>query len=249
MQVNYTVKGQGKKNILLLHGWGGSAKSLASLQDELVKVCKSRVYNIELPGFGDSKHIVDKPLGLDDYVAELDNFIRKQEIDNPVVAGHSFGGKIALAYAINKPDKLSSIILINSSGLKPKNSIKKIVFLIPTKIFGWIFSLPILRNIKKTVRKVYYRYIVRETDYLVSEAMQETLKNVLKVNLDDEVAKINTDTLLIWGEDDTYTPLWMGKKLDELIPNSRLEVVKGARHNLPLVNPETVASIISLFVR
>lgn len=249
MQVNYTVKGQGNKNLILLHGWGGTIRSLSPLQDELIKKADYRVYNIEWSGFGDSKLTGEKSLTYDDYVDLLRNFIETFEISKPVLIGHSFGGKVAIGFALKYPKILSSLVLINSSGIKPTRSLKKVILYIPTKLFGAIFSLPGLRNFKSLIRKNYYRFVVRETDYLVSETMQETMRNVLEVNLDEKLDKVDCDTLLVWGENDTYTPLWMGKKMDELIPKSRIEVIKNAKHNLPLVNPEIVASLIRLFVR
>ena len=249
MPLNYTVKGQGNKNIVLLHGWGGSMESLQGLQDELAKTGAYRVYNIELPGFGESNIPKGKVFTLDDYVSSIDLFISTNIINKPVLVGHSFGGKIALAYTIRKEDKVRNLVLINSSGLKPKNSFKRYALLLPTKTFGLLFSLPVLNKIKSPIRAVYYKLIVRERDYLRSKELQETLKNVLKINLDVRIDKINVDTLLIWGEKDSYTPLWMGERLSKLLPNARLEVIQGAKHNLPLVNPQIVASMIRLHIK
>lgn len=249
MQINYTVKGRGNKNIILLHGWGGSMESLQGLQDELTKTIAYRVYNVELPGFGQSNLQKGKTLTLDDYVAALDIFIEKNNINKPILVGHSFGGKIALAYSIKNGNKIRNLILINSSGLKPKNSLKKYALILPTKSFGLLFSLPLLNKIKEPIRRGYYKLIVRERDYLRAKELQKTLKNVLKINLDDQIEKINVDTLLIWGEKDSYTPLWMGEKLSKLLPNARLEVIQGAKHNLPLINPQIISSMIRLHIK
>lgn len=249
MPLNYTVKGQGNKNIILLHGWGGSMESLQGLQDELAKTNTYRVYNIELPGFGESSISKGKVLTLDDYVSSLDIFMESNNINKPILVGHSFGGKVALAYTLKKENKVQNLILVNSSGLKPKNTLKKVVLIVPTKTFGLLFSLPVLNKVKSPIRSIYYRFVVRERDYLRSKELQETLKNVLKVNLDDQIGKINVDTLLIWGENDSYTPLWMGERFSKLLPNARLEVIQGAKHNLPLVNPQIVSSMIRLHIK
>lgn len=248
MHLNYTAKGQGKKTIILLHGWGGSLKSLTPLQNELVKTGKYRVFNIEWPGFGDSP-LSNTNAVLSDYAKYLKDFIQKEKLIKPTLVGHSFGGKVAMSLLITNPKITEKLILINSSGIKPKNSLKKAILFLPTKLFGGIFSLPVLKNIKPLIRKIYYKVIVREADYLQANDLGETLKNVLDENLDNKVKEIEADTLLLWGEKDTRTPLWMGQFLKNEMPNSKLEVIKDARHNLPLVQPELVSTMISLFIK
>lgn len=248
MLLNYTVKGQGKKAIILLHGWGGSLNSLSKLQNHLVDFGNSRVYNIEWPGFGESP-LAKSGAGLNEYAQYLKEFIQSQNLIKPILVGHSFGGKVAMALIISDPKIAERLVLINSSGIKPKNTLKKAILIVPTKLFGIIFSLPLLKYIKPLVRKLYYRTIVREADYVQSNELKDSLKKVLNENLDEKVKNIGINTLLIWGEKDTKTPLWMGKFLKEEIENSKLEIVKDAKHNLPLTQPELVATIISLFIK
>lgn len=249
MQLNYTVKGQGNKNVILLHGWGGSLESLTPLQNELAKSGGFRVYNIEWPGFGNSKLTTGTKFGFENYVKALIDFIEYQRIAKPTLVGHSFGGKVALALSLKQSGLIDKLILVNSSGIKPRNTLKKTLLYLPTKTMGAVFSLPGLRKVKPFVRKVYYKLIVRESDYLVSESLEETLTDVLKVNFDADLSEISTKTLLIWGEKDGYTPLWMGQKLAGEMQNAKIEVVKDAKHNLPLVNPEIVATIIRLYLK
>ncbi|HRN85767.1 MAG TPA: alpha/beta hydrolase [Candidatus Dojkabacteria bacterium] len=248
MHLNYTAKGQGKKTIILLHGWGGSLKSLTPLQNELIKSGKFRVFNIEWPGFGDSP-VTNHSANLADYVKYLEDFIINQNLIRPILVGHSFGGKVAMSMLINNSGIAEKLILINSSGLKPRNSLKKAALFLPTKLFGSVFSLPGLKKVKPLTRKIYYKIVVRESDYLKSEELSESLKCILDENLDEKVKDIEVETLLLWGEKDTRTPLWMAEYLRDEIPNSKLEVIKDARHNLPLIQPELVSTMISLFIK
>ncbi|KXK08293.1 MAG: Pimeloyl-(acyl-carrier protein) methyl ester esterase [candidate division WS6 bacterium OLB21] len=68
-------------------------------------------------------------------------------------------------------------------------------------------------------------------------------------NLDQEIEKIEEDTLIIWGEKDSQTPLWMGKLLSEKIKNSRLEIIENATHGLPIKQPELVANLIYTYIK
>lgn len=245
MELNYSKKGEGPA-IMLLHGWGGSITSLEKLQTLLADQ-GYQVFNFDLPGFGANSSL-EKAMTLDDYVEFLSNFLKENQIFKPVLVGHSFGGKLAAAFASKHQDQLSKLVLINASGLNPRNSTKKKLMLIPAKVFGGFFSLPGINLAKPLARKLFYKFIVRERDYVSSNGLKETFLNVVNEHLDTRLVKIKAPTLLIWGEKDTYTPLWMGEKMAELIPNSRLEVVAEAKHILPKAAPEIVAKIIHAYL-
>jgi len=246
MRINYTVKGDGP-TIILLHGWGGSSKSLLNLQMRLAEM-GFQVFCVDLPGFGESSK-PDRPLVLDDYVNYLYELIEKLNIYKPILAGHSFGGKVAMAFAIKHRNVPGRLILIDSSGLNPRNDSKKGFFLVVSKIFGSIFKLPGFKPIRPLVRKIFYKFVVRENDYVDAGELEATLRNIVGEHLDDKLPLIKTDTLLIWGDNDTYTPLWQGEELARRIKNSRLEVVAGAKHALPLDEPDLVAKIIYTYLK
>ncbi|MFQ5492911.1 MAG: alpha/beta fold hydrolase [Candidatus Dojkabacteria bacterium] len=241
MKVNYCVKGEGR-TIILLHGWGGSIGSLEKLQQELADM-GFQVFNLDLPGFGDSG-IPGKAMTLDDYVEYLDKLVTRLNIYKPIFVGHSFGGKLAMKYAINKPGTLSNLVVIDASGINPRNSAKRSLLYLPAKIFGAVFDLPGLKLVKPIVRKLFYKFVVREHDYVKSDHIRQTFQNIISEHLDGKLDQIKTDTLVIWGEKDTVTPLWQGQQLASKIAGSRFEVVEGAKHSLPLEMPEVVARII-----
>ena len=110
-------------------------------------------------------------------------------------------------------------------------------------------SLPILKKIKPLTRKLYYKVVVRAGDYLEAGELQETLKTVLDTHLDEYLSQITTKTLVLWGEKDTYTPLWQGEVMARSIPGAQLQVVEGATHGLPLQHPQVVASTVEKFLR
>lgn len=236
MKLNYTVKGNGD-NLILLHGWGGSLKSLENLQTELARYF--RVYNIELPGHGIEKQL-DTVWTLSDFSEKIKTFLEELKIENPILIGHSFGGKVILKTLINNPEIASKVILINASGIKPENDLKKTL--------GKLISIPLkpIFNLKAfgLPRKLIYRFILGESDYSKLDGnLRETFTNVVNEHLDSDVNKINSKVLLIWGKDDDKTPIWMANKLNEAIKDSELLEVEG-RHNLPLAMPKGVAAII-----
>ncbi|HLD03946.1 MAG TPA: alpha/beta hydrolase [Candidatus Dojkabacteria bacterium] len=246
MKINYTVKGDGPP-IILMHGWGGSSASLEPLQEQLAGK-GFQVFNFDLPGFGQSE-MLKKVMDLSDYVEFLHAFLERMNIYKPVLVGHSFGGKIAVAFAAKYGDKLARLVIIDASGINPKIEKKQRRLQRTAKFFGKVFNLPGLHFTKPLARKLFYKTIVKESDYLKAGKLKETFKNIVKEHVDLLLSKINMETLVIWGEKDGITPLWQGKKLAQGIRNARLEVIENATHNLPLVMPELVAKIISLFIR
>ena len=94
--VNYIDYGEGHNTIVLLHGWGQNIEMMKPVGDRFKK--NSRIIIVDLPGFGMS----GEPTyiwTLNDYVECVKELLDKLEIENPILAGHSFGGKISLLYA------------------------------------------------------------------------------------------------------------------------------------------------------
>lgn len=221
----------------LLHGWGGSTASLKSLELLLGEMSDS-IHNIEYPGFGDMKEL-KKILHLKDY----SDFLYKTINDlNPekrptVLIGHSFGGKMILDLLSKENPNVLKAFIINASGIKPKQTLK-LILLKRLAIFKFLLRIKILR-------KIFYKFIVRESDYLKTNGyLKETFKNVINEHLDGKLSKINSKVVIIWGENDVVTPLYMAKKFKNSLRNSKLFIVKNTGHSLPLKHPEEVFKII-----
>ena len=242
MKINYTVKGQNRA-LILMHGWGGSSSSMDALQKDLAQK-GFLVFNLDLPGFGKTplnKSVMD----MNDYRDAIVEFMETKNIYQPVLIGHSFGGKLAIKLALDKPELISRIVLMSASGVKPLNDIKRSMFSKISSFGKRIFSSKNLKNLYNPVRKFYYYYIVRERDYF--DAGQKLQKTFIKINdeyYDDFLEKVKVPTLVIWGALDKVTPLWMGEKLESNIKEAKLKVIKDAKHNLPLTKPEIVSEII-----
>ncbi|OQX97744.1 MAG: hypothetical protein B6I20_12010 [Bacteroidetes bacterium 4572_117] len=219
ININYKVEGEGE-NVILLHGWGCDLNIFEKIQSKLSE--KNKTYAIDFPGFGKS----DEPneiWGVEEYTSLTEKFIQKLNINKPILVGHSFGGRVSILYSSrNKIDKL---ILVDSAGLIQK-SFKKSV----SKFLGFI------RRITNSNQFVYkltipIRKAISSGDYLsASGMMKDILKKVVNEDLSDKLPLIKASTLLIWGEDDTATPLKDAKKMEKLIPNAGLVSFKNVGH-------------------
>ena len=121
LNINYEVSGEGSA-VILLHGWLCSLETMRPIANIMQGY---KVYNVDLPGFGKSD-MPTKPFNTNDFGDFLDGFVKKLEIENPILIGHSNGGRTILNYAGRKLGKIKKIILLNisTSGNIPKNFFK-----------------------------------------------------------------------------------------------------------------------------
>lgn len=247
--------------IFLIHGWGGSANSLQPLRLQLVEqLAKAGVNNlqtqlIELPGFGQTP--LAQVFSLADYVSFVRERIneRLQLVDlkhtEVLLIGHSFGGKILLQLGIEQSFPATRLVLINASGIFPNNTLKKRLFKLISLILSpvkWLLLQLKLHGLLQLLRKAFYKYLVGARDYqkINNPLLAETFKQVVDSHINEtNLAKLANPTLLIWGEQDKDTPLWMAEKIAANLPNATLKIVPNATHGLPLKQPELCAELVS----
>ncbi len=207
--------------IILLHGWGCDSNTF----NEVISYLKEQylVYAIDLPGFGKSE-VMDTYYTLDDYVELIKVFIKDKNIIDPIILGHSFGGRIAIKYA--SLYKVNKLILVDSAGIRPKNYLY-------TKIKIMLYKLK-KHWYKLTKNVMKYHNLIKNSgsdDYKkASLNMKMTLTKIVNENLDHLLKQIKAETLIIWGKNDNTTPLRDAKKLHRKIKNSGLVVIEGVGH-------------------
>ena len=229
--INYVEYGEkSKKTIVLLHGWGQNIEMMKPIGDALSN--KYHIVIIDLPGFGSS----DEPktaYTIYDYYDVVKYVLDKLKIKNPVMCGHSFGGRISIIYsALEKVDKL---ILLSAPF---KKRIEKLS--LKVKILKSLKKVPLLNKLEGFAKKH-----IGSTDYKnSSEIMRKILVNTVNTDLEEYVKKIKCSTILIAGEFDTAVPLDEMKEYENLIEDSALIVYPNATHYAYLENLGQTVSII-----
>jgi len=223
--------------IVILHGWSqdpAPSSKWKPVQAQLQNMnCSAKV--LQLPGF-------ELPLvtawGVDEYVAWLQEKFQGKK--NLILVGHSFGGHLALSYAVAHPQQVEKLILIASSGMRSHSITalcKRSGFLLLAKL-GKIFTT------SETLRRWLYR-ATRESDYLEASAiMRETMRRVIAHEVAEELSAISMPTTLIWGEQDSITPLAYARRLLAGIPQAKLQLIPDARHGIPFTHSKLVAQYI-----
>ena len=175
------------------------------------------MHAIDLKGFGANVPML-KPYNLDDYVNDVKQYLIDNDIKSPHVVGHSFGCRIIIKALSKEPYLFDKVVLTGAAGLKPKNTLKK--------------------RLKKIAFKVLKLFIKKEklvrfysSDYRsLNPTMQQSFKLIVNEHLDDKVHLIKNQTLIIFGDCDNQTPLYMAKRLNQKIKNSTLNIIEGAGH-------------------
>ena len=239
----YSIKLEGKENnklrIIWLHGWGADHKAMIPLATQFLNQAEN--YLVDLPGFGQTK-APDKPCGSEWYADMVADFIASLPKKETVVIGHSNGGRIAISLASKYNDIADAIILINGAGVPLKRNIFFKIYSWTVKTFG-----PTLKKIFPFLRRIS----LSSTDYKnANGVMKEVFLNVIKEDLREKAKNITIPTLLIYGEIDKDTPVYIGQEYHKNIKNSILKIIQDAGHWGPLIEFRTKTHhIITNFIR
>ncbi|MCM1349461.1 MAG: alpha/beta hydrolase [Firmicutes bacterium] len=242
VKLNYTRSGSGQP-IVLMHGWGCNNSTLASIAAVAEGHCE--VFNVDFPGFGDSPEPTDV-WGVEQYTELIEEFVSKLGIENPILLGHSFGGRVGILYASRNP--VRKLILVDAAGVKPKRSLRYYLKVYSFKtskhltklLFGAEKAEKIIEAKRKKRASADYAAASPRMRAILSKVVNEDLKHVMPL--------IKAPTLLIWGENDTATPLSDAKTMEKLIPDAGLVSFPGCGHYSFLDNPHQFAAVLNSFL-
>jgi pimeloyl-ACP methyl ester carboxylesterase len=239
--VSYEVRGTGKL-LVLLHGWGDSAKGFQNLQAALAK--KYKVLAVDLPGFGGTEAPISV-WGLDEYAQFVAHFLDKVGEKKPLaIIGHSNGGGIAVRGLAKEWLHTDKLVLLASAGIRGTQKGRIGAIKVMTKI-GKTLTMPLPKSMKRRLRQKVYAAV--GSDMLVAEHLQETFKRVVSDDVRDDAARLTVPTLLLYGEQDQDAPVWYGEAFHQAIDGSTLEVLSGG-HFIHLEQPERVVRAIEGFL-
>lgn len=222
------------KKIFLLHGWTYSVVKWQPFI-QLMSAQGYEVVSLTIPGLTKE---TDHVWTLDNYVEWLNETLASEA--HPIVMGHSNGGRIALAFAAKYPSKFRQLIIVDGAGIyhhEPLLQLKRFVFGVLAK-FGKALTT------SARLRALLYR-VARVHDYeQASPIMRRTMAGLIAIDLTPQLGQIITPTVLIWGANDTVTPVSDGYLMAKRLPRATLHIIDGARHSPHVTHPEQLVNII-----
>ncbi len=254
LKINYIDEGEGTL-LVMLHGWGSNIDLFSGVVSFAKK--NYHVVAMDMPGFGKSDEPTE-PMNVDAYVEFVLEFIKTLYPNDKEVIflGHSMGGRIIikLAAGINEGSikagfTIPKIILTDSAGIIPvKTEAQKK----RTKRYHFYKNLieksGILKLDPDALNKLQKKF--GSADYAAaSPVMRKSLVMAVNEDIVPYMPKVTQPALLIWGDNDTATPLSDGQKMEKLMPEAGLAVINGAGHYSFLDNPYLYNKILGSFLK
>ena len=231
VNIHYERYGQGPRRLVLLHGWGCTGDMMKSVGTHLAQ--DMTVLAVDFPAHGQSSQ-PPEPWGVPEFAACLKALLLKLNFLPCSVIAHSFGGRVTIELASADAAMFDRIILTGAAGIRPKGdgktskrteTYKKLKHLVEVahkcRIFGKLPDIWQEALIRKYGSKDYAA---------LSPEMRKTFVKVVNYDQAEKLAAIKNSTLLVWGDKDTETPLWMGQQMEREIADSALIVLEGGTH-------------------
>jgi pimeloyl-ACP methyl ester carboxylesterase len=224
LKINYKETGKGTQ-IVLLHGWGSNLQIFEKVQQYFQN--DFNVIAIDLPGFGKSEQPTEV-WGVEEYTSFIEDFFEFKNIINPILVAHSFGGRISILFSSRNP--VLKLVLLDSAGIRPTRSFDYYLKVYSYKLIRKALPVFAGKNQAEIILEKY-RKKAGSSDYKnASGIMRQILVKAVNEDLKIVMSLIKAPTLLIWGENDTATPVSDARIMEKLIPNAGLVVLKNVGH-------------------
>ena len=220
--------GDGAVNVFL-HGWGRCEKDF----EKIAKQTGKNYLLVDLPPFGLSDKIKDWTIYT--YSNMVLCLLRHLKINKCNLIGHSFGGRIAIIIAGMEKDLVEKLVLVSSAGMKPKRTLKHHI-----KVLKYKFRKKMGLSTKNYGSQDYKN---------LDDDMKKVFNSVVNSFLEENAKLITSKTLIIFGENDIETPIYMAKRLNKLISNSKLVLMENCGHFCFLERPILFCQYLTKFLR
>ena len=244
LNINYTDIGEGTP-VLLLHGWGSSCEVYTGFINTLKNRC--RLVALDFPGCGKSDTMAE-PWDLQKYCDFVLNFMAAVGLENPIMMGHSHGGRVTLYMTASGMVNPPKIVLLDAAGLIPKKTFKQKYRAKSFKAIKAVLTLPLIKNFSGSLLDKARRHYGSADYNAAPEVLRKTLVSLVNTDIRDILPNIKCPSLLIWGENDTATPLADAQVIEALIPDAGLCVIKGTGHFSFVERPYEANAIINSFI-
>ena len=231
VRIHREEAGDRGSRVLLLHGWGCDMSLMRGVADALKK--DHRVMMIDFPGHGESGR-PPEPWGVPEFAECLMHLLEETGFLPCDVIAHSFGCRVATWIAAEHPDAFPKMIFTGAAGIRPKPSAEAQARTEKYKKLKsraeMLKKIPMLRGAAESMEEKLRQKYGSEDYKRLDEEMRKTFVKVISQDLTECYSRIRSSTLLIWGDRDTETPIWMGQEMEKRIADCALIPLEGGTH-------------------
>jgi branched-chain amino acid transport system permease protein len=231
--------------VLYVHGNLGSCRWYERVMD----VAGARAIALDIPNFGRSKPLPDEP-DIDRYADAVLAFIRKLDLDRPVLVGHSLGGAVALSLAARFPRLIRGLVLVDSaapSGLvTPKDRYPLFEM--------WRTNRAVLSQALRTIvptlaDDAFFQSFVDDAMRMAAPAWVGHAEALSRFDYRGRTAAFTGPVLVVWGRKDVVITEAIARETAAAFPDAKLEIFEEVGHSVMAENPKLFISIIEGFIR
>lgn len=245
LNINYTMQGSGR-DILMLHGWGASMETFAFLIKHLSQ--RFRVTAFDFPGCGGSDTMTE-PWDVEEYAVLTVKLIERLGLKDPILIGHSNGGRVIMQLCgagMLSPEK---IVLFGAAGIKHKKTLRQKLRQTAFKAVKHLLLLPGIKNHSAGLLERARAHFGSADYRSAPEVLRQTMVRLLARDMRPLLPNIKASALLIYGENDTATPVGDAEIISSMIKDSGVCVIKGAGHFCFIDSPCETAAILDSFFK
>jgi pimeloyl-ACP methyl ester carboxylesterase len=261
-EVNYCELGEGPA-ILWIHGLGASWQSWLENMPEFAR--DHRVVAMDLPGFGYSE-MPDGEISIEYYARWTCRLLDELGIESAAVVGNSMGGFVGAELAIRAPERVQRLVVVSAAIFWQERRRAQ-----PLLRLARLSDAMVARALTRATDDIATRRRLRvwalasagfRYPHLISpELAHEMVRSARRTDgflpalealadypLEEELPKISSPTLIVWGEHDQLVPARDAERLEELIPGARREVFERTGHVAMLERPERFNRLLRDFL-
>lgn len=223
--------------IIFVHGTGGSGKVWFNQLRRFEPT--HRVIAPDLPGYGQTA-LPESIRSIDDYPGFVRALMDAAGIAQAVVVGNSMGGRVALQLALDHPERVAGLVLVDASGIRlPDKPIMNVRETDPRTFASMLFHQPVA---------IVERLLDSPEQQRARATMLRLTAPPLRRDMQERLGEIAAPTLVVWGESDRIIPREYGEAFARGIPGAELRVIPRAGHIPMLERPGAVNLAIADFL-
>lgn len=240
---------QDAPTVLFLHGWGCDSSIFNAFYQEIGK--HASLLAVDFPGHGQSGEPAE-PWGVAEFAQQILELLDSLGLSRVHMIAHSFGGRVAIWLGSHHPERVDKMIITGGAGIrKPdgqEQSRRQKQYKRMKAIVNAMGRLPFLKKMVDRLQEALVQKYGSADYKRLNAQMRKTFVKVIQQDLSQWLPQIKASTLLIWGSNDTETPLWMGQQMEKEIPDAGLVVFDGRSHFAFLEEAQRFLVIVNTFL-